>query len=611
MPKSTAARLVSLLSLASVQVSAAVLVDSLEKLPQGWKAASAPSPSSQITLQVALTQQNIDQLESRLAAVSTPNSKTYGNYLDVDEINEIFAPSNASTAAVESWLQSHGVTKYTKQGSSIWFQTEVSTANAMLSTNFHTYSDDVGVKKLRTLQYSIPENLVGHVDLISPTTYFGTSKAMRVKRSRSVASVAQNAARQEPSSCKGTLIFQGQTFNVFQPDCLRTEYSVDGYTPSAKSGSRVGFGSFLNESASFSDFALFEKHFGFPSQNFTNVLINGGTDLPQPPPDADDGEANLDVQNILTIAHPLPITQFITGGVAPYFPDPVEPAGTPDENEPYLQYYEYLLSKSNAELPQVITNSYGDEEQTVPQAYAIRVCNQIGLMGLRGISILESSGDEGVGASCVATNSSTPQFNPIFPATCPYVTSVGGTVNFNPEIAWDGSSGGFSYYFSRPWYQEEAVGNYVNKHVSAETKKYYGPYVDFSGRGFPDVAAHSVSPDYPVFQGGELTPSGGTSAASPVVAGIIALLNDARLREGKPALGFLNPLIYQYAYQGFTDITSGQSSGCNGNDTQTDAPVPGAGVIPGAHWNATEGWDPTTGFGVPNFKKLLQLTRYL
>lgn len=416
MPKLTALGLASLLSLVSLQASAAVLVERLEKLPQGWKAAAAPSPSSQILLQVALTQQNIDQLESRLTAVSTPNSNTYGKYLDLDEINEIFAPSNASSAAVESWLQSHGVKSYTKQGSSIWFQTDVSTANAMLSTNFHTYSDSTGTEKVRTLQYSIPESLVGHVDLVSPTTYFGSTKTARAIRSRSVASAAGAlAARQEPSSCKGTLVFEGETFNVFQPDCLRTQYSVDGYTPSPKSGSRIGFGSFLNESASFSDLALFEEHFKFASQNFSVVLINGGTDLPQPPSNDNDGEANLDAQTILTIAHPLPITEFITAGTPPYFPDPVEPAGTPDENEPYLQYYEFLLSKTNKELPQVITNSYGDEEQTVPQAYAVRVCNLIGLMGLRGISIIESSGDEGVGASCVATNSTTPQFNPIFP----------------------------------------------------------------------------------------------------------------------------------------------------------------------------------------------------
>ena len=37
----------------------------------------------------------------------------------------------------------------------------------------------------------------------------------------------------------------------------------------------------------------------------------------------------------------------------------------------------------------------------------------------------------------------------------------------------------------------------------------------------------------------------GTSAATPTVAGMIALANDARLDAGKPVLGFLNPFIYQ------------------------------------------------------------------
>ena len=124
----------------------------------------------------------------------------------------------------------------------------------------------------------------------------------------------------------------------------------------------------------------------------------------------------------------------------------------------------------------------------------------------------------------------------------------------------------------------------MNEYVSPETKEYYSAYVNFSGRGFPDVSAHSLDPDFTVYQDGEQTPSGGTSAASPVAASIIALLNDARLRSGKPALGFLNPFIYAFGYQGFTDITAGQSDGCNGNDTQTGGPLAGAGVIPGAHW---------------------------
>lgn len=60
-----------------------------------------------------------------------------------------------------------------------------------------------------------------------------------------------------------------------------------------------------------------------------------------------------------------------------------------------------------------------------------------------------------------------------------------------------------------------------------------------------------------------------------VTAAIIALLNDARLRAGKPALGFLNPWIYSSGYKGFTDITAGQSDGCNGQNTQTGSAVNG------------------------------------
>lgn len=417
MAKLTALRLVSLLTLTSVQVLATTLVEQLANVPAGWSVAHTPSDSAQILLQVALTQQNIDQLEAKLAAVSTPGAPTYGQYLDLDQINAIFAPSSQSSAAVESWLKSYDVTSFTAQSGSIWFQTNVSTANAMLSTTFKAYSDSTGATKLRTTEYSIPKSLVAHIDLISPTTFFGKTQGMRAASAAKQAKPL--AARQEPASCTGSLVFENETFSVFTPDCIRSEYNINGYTPSKSSGSKIAFGSFLNQSASFSDLALYEKHFKIPSQNFSVVLVNpqdGATALPQPPSDANDGEANLDVQNIVGIVHPLPITEYITAGSPPYFPDPVEPAGTPNENEPYLPYFEFLLSQTNAELPQVITNSYGDEEQTVPESYAVRVCNLIGLLGLRGISVLESSGDEGVGASCVATDgSSAPQFNPIFP----------------------------------------------------------------------------------------------------------------------------------------------------------------------------------------------------
>ena len=100
---------------------------------------------------------------------------------------------------------------------------------------------------------------------------------------------------------------------------------------------------------------------------------------------------------------------------------------------------------------------------------------------------------------------------------------------------------------------------------------------------------------------------GGTSAASPTVAGIVALLNDARLRAGLPVLGFLNPRLYSSDYKSFLDITQGGSLGCGGVNLQTGDPVPGGGVIPYASWNCTPGWDPVTGWGTPNFQKWKRL----
>lgn len=75
----------------------------------------------------------------------------------------------------------------------------------------------------------------------------------------------------------------------------------------------------------------------------------------------------------------------------------------------------------------------------VPDKYAARICNQIGMLGLRGRSVLFSSGDEGTGAVCrsnrpVGNLYGHPEFTPQFPSTCPYVTAVGGTQAYNPEV---------------------------------------------------------------------------------------------------------------------------------------------------------------------------------
>lgn len=85
-------------------------------------------------------------------------------------------------------------------------------------------------------------------------------------------------------------------------------------------------------------------------------------------------------------------------------------------------------------------------------------------------------------------------------------------------------------------------------------------------------------------------------------AAIVANLNSIRSRDGKPPLGFLNPWLYSIT-QGLTDIVEGGTTGCTGTSRRTGDP---AQRIPGAGWNATEGWDPATGLGTPVFSDLVE-----
>lgn len=447
--------------------------------------------------------QNMNSLERELASVSTPGSPNYGHYYDLDQMNSQFGPMSSSVANVTQWLQAAGSDDIAVGNGIVTFKTTVGKANKMLDTQFKVYTNGA-IQQLRTTSYSIPDDLVDDIDLVSPTVFFG---GLRTRANRGILEEVdvlndKIIKRQLQTSCEVNITYITRTnkstpFTLLGPECFKELYNIGGYQADPASGSSVAFGSFLNQSASYSDLAQFEQLFNIPAQNFTVLaLVNGGVDN-QDPATEGDGEANLDVQNIIGLVDGLPVGEYITGGSPPFIPDLLSPTQADNQNEPYLEYYQYLLSQPNSNLPYVISNSYGDHENTVPERYATRVCNMIGMMGLRGRTILESSGDEGVGAVC-RNNAAPyqPQFTPQFPGTCPYITAVGGTQFYNPEEAWNASSGGFSFYFKRPWYQQSAVTTYLNNYISPSTKSYYASnnYTDFSGRGFPDISAHSLWP---------------------------------------------------------------------------------------------------------------------
>ncbi|KIL00881.1 hypothetical protein PAXRUDRAFT_29503 [Paxillus rubicundulus Ve08.2h10] len=225
----------------------------------------------------------------------------------------------------------------------------------------------------------------------------------------------------------------------------------------------------------------------------------------------------------------------------------------------------------------VISTSYFYDEADITPLYAARQCAEYVKLGLMGVAVLYSPGNYGVasnGGLCwIATQTQGGTiFNPSFPGTCPYITSVGATMVapnstvYEPEVASEeviSSGGGFSNYFAMPEYQKKA------------------------SRAYPDISANGAN--HVVAVDGQFELACGTSCSSLVSGGIFTMINDARLSAGKSTIGFINPTIYSASFAGlFNDITMGDNPGCGTNGS-----------------NATVGWDAVTGLGTPNFPKLL------
>ncbi len=279
---------------------AAVLHEQLASVPNGWTQVGLPADSDTMVLQIGLAEQNLDKLESMIYDVSTPGSASYGQYMDGDAVAAMLKPSSDANNAVLAWLKEAGVTNAFSDGIFVNFSTSVATANTLLSAQFKYYVSD-GIQKLRTTRYSVPDDLADHIDLVTPTTYFGKT-VPQAPVARTQSSTKQFTPRQAVNSSCADLI---------TPACLKELYNIN-YQADAKSGSQIAFGSFLNQSARTQDLALFETANSIPQQDFSVQLINGGVD--DQAISKNHGEANLDVEYIVGISHPLPVISYITGG---------------------------------------------------------------------------------------------------------------------------------------------------------------------------------------------------------------------------------------------------------------------------------------------------------
>ncbi|KAL6860760.1 hypothetical protein ACO1O0_004794 [Amphichorda felina] len=544
-----------------------IVLETTPRIPDGWNLVEQDvDPGQPLRLSIALREPNMQELRSKISGPSAA----------------LRVPDQDDVDAVEKWLSNNGITHTAQENDWIYVHTTVGEAETLLEMKMHRYQYENKDPVLRTREYSVPEPLVDAIKFVHPIGNFMAPKKELTRKSPPKPHHRRNAP------CAGETT----------PKCIRKLYNMPPVDPNAQSSIRLGVAGFLEENANHRDVDLFLRRNApeilAEGYNFTVELVNGGENSQKP---AQSGsEAALDMDYTMALGFPSNITYYSTGGRGEKLDDNGDPY--PEEfvdNEPYLELLAHLLDKLDDEIPHVLSFSYGDDELSVPKPYAERVCSMFGLLTARGTSILVGSGD---GGAAGGRNSScrTPDGMDVtmaaFPATCPWATAVGAVDNDSePPKGADFSGGGFSQYFPREAWQDEAVEDYVQA-LGGHLCGYYNS----SMRATPDISV--VGTEFQTVIARQVSLLDGTSASTPVMAAMIALVNEERIRAGKEVLGWLNGKIYsKKVRETLQDISGGVSKSCSFEN---------GGGEPGG-WPAAEGWDAITGLGVPrDFQRFLR-----
>ncbi|ROW06672.1 hypothetical protein VPNG_06738 [Cytospora leucostoma] len=593
-----------------VKQRSAFAVKDAHHVPRRWTELRRADADQKISLRIGLKQSYFSELERQLYEVSDPDHHRYGHHLKAEEVHKLLEPADETYDLVHEWLAEYGIDRsqldYSPARDWITVSLPVSDVEELLDTKYSVYRHDDGDELVRTPEWSLPLHLHDHIDTIQPTNSWFRAKPKAYALKVDTLEDQKHTFKLYSNASVSDVC----VWNAVTPTCLRTLYETIDYQTQSADRNIMGLTDYLGESNNRNDTYQFLSKYrpeaksgayefqfdsianGTTTQEYTEEMIEDETNV----------EGNLDVQSMLGIGWPTKLIAYTVGGSPPFTPDT---GTTSDSNEPYLVWLDSILSERDEDLAKVISTSYDDDEQTVPLSYATRVCNELAQLGARGVSVFYSSGDSGVGSSgyCIAndgTNRTT--FLPEFPSSCPWITSVGATMNFTTTLPGQNitipqqvvantasgysSGGGFSSYFPRPQYQDGVVDAYV-KSLNGTHAGFFNP----EGRGYPDIAGQGYH--YTEVWNSRNVLVSGTSASTPGVAAVFALVNDALLASGKSTLGFLNPWLYKRGYKAFEDITVGNARGCA--ESGDDSGLP-----------SKAGWDAATGFGTPRFKSILE-----
>jgi len=509
-----------------------------------------PADDQPFTLTFALRHSNLSRIHEMALSVATPDSPNYGRYLSMEELTELVSPPQTVLDCLIQWIKGYDPIRYdlTQNRDYLVAVVRVKDAEKILNCRFEEFVHSPSETKMRRCaedQYSLPHQIAQHVRFVG--------SALRLPKIKSATRLLNNNRKRSI---------------YVTPAVIKSLYNITAPKPSPTNIQAVS--SFLGEYWAPSDLVLFQQKFGLPSipiehQYGPNDPSNPGL------------EASLDVQYITGVSG---AGQGSTGPNTRtwvYY----TPGNRSHDDEPFLTWLVFMSNQT--QIPYVFSISYGDYEYWITDDYLDQVNGEFAKFSLRGRTFVYASGDEGVG--CRSDFFNCQRFVADFPADSPYVVAVGSTVadSTTKEIGVSFSTGGFSWYFKRPSYQDAAVQNYFKNTNVPDS------YFNRNGRGFPDVS--TVGANFEIAYSGFFSPVSGTSCSAPTFASMLSMINSIRISKRLPTLGWVNPFLYKAA-GAFKDITSceEQARGC--------CPV---------SFNCIAGWDPYTGLGTPDFGKLSRM----
>lgn len=548
----------------------------------GWHVTEKAAPDADMTVHLMLRHapSAIKELERTLVAVSDPRSELYGQHLSLQQLSMLMPVEENHKLAVAEWLADEaGVSEVlpNHNGDIVAVTLTAAAAERLFATRIHRFrhpSIGDAVLLRATSSYTLPQHVAAAVaavaDLVGLPNVDTSIRAVPAVSLEPVSALPNSCSLRD---CEGKIT----------PGALKQRYNIGedsaGMTAAGNSMAvaefcPLGSGALGLQCQYFSPADIAE----FSDKCHVNATVDAviGPNKPNVPWGSG-VEALLDIEYMRGLADAIPLTVIF-------------------QKKYSLAAWVHTLS-SMSQPPLVHSISWGTDEfqngtdegdSDIGYMQAINI--QFMQAGVRGVSILAASGDSGVCAIEGCGSGAKKRYHADFPASSPYVTSVGGTEFvrrgvIGDEKVWPSSGGGFSDAFPVADFQKEAVAAYK---ANAAAKLPAAKLWNSTGRGYPDVSALAV--DYcEIGTAGGIAVSG-TSAASPVTAAVFARLNGLRLASGKPPLGWLNPFIYQNG-NAFNDVTRGRNGGS---------------IFSWNGFAATEGWDPASGWGTPNFKALAQ-----